>query len=73
MERCIVLADRSFVHSITVTYLLAYLTVETREIADEALRMNRFNQKKYSKSDWYSIYVSVIGTFLKALESAVRY
>ncbi len=48
-------------------------TPESREMADEALKENRFNQKIYNVRDWYSIYVSVAGRFLKALESAVRY
>lgn len=48
-------------------------TPEDREMANEAAKMSRFNQKNYSVRDWYSIYVSVTGKFLKALESAVRY
>lgn len=45
---------------------------ETHEMADEAVTANRRNQKAYDSGSWFSIFASVTGAFLKALEAAVR-
>jgi hypothetical protein len=45
-------------------------TSETHDMADEAVTVNRRNQRVYDSRNWFSLFVSATGEFLKALESA---
>ena len=47
-------------------------TQETTEMANAAAMTNRRTQKTYNSEDWFSVFVSVSGDFLKALQAAIR-